>query len=56
VEAATRTEIKLNQVKEVEERAKEVQALREQAAIRYNRDGDSISPGETQGQFIDIEV
>jgi hypothetical protein len=56
VEAATRTEIKLNQVKEVEERAKEVQVLREQAAVRYNRDGASISPGETQGQFIDLEV
>lgn len=56
VEAATRTEIKLNQVKEVEERTKEVQVLREQAAMRYNRDGASISPGETQGQFIDLEV
>ena len=56
VEAATRTESKLNQVKEIEERAKEVQMLKDQAALRYNRDGTTVSPGELQGQFIDMEV
>ena len=56
VEAATRAEIKLNQVKEIEERAKEVQMLKDQAALRYNRDGTTVSPGELQGQFIDMEV
>jgi len=30
--------------------------LRDQAALRYNRDGTTVSPGETQGQFIDMEV
>lgn len=51
VEAATRTEIKLNQIKEVEERAKEIQALREQAKSRYS----AVMP-YTEGEYIDIEV
>lgn len=51
VEAATRTEIKLNQIKEVEERAKEVQALREQATNRYS----AVMP-YTEGEYVDIEV
>ena len=56
IEAATRTDLKLDQTKRVEERMKEIQDLREQAAIRYAKDGTTISPGETQGQFIDLEV
>jgi len=56
IEQATRTEIKLNSQKAIEDRIKEVNELRQQAAIRYNRDGTTISPGETQGQYIDIEV
>lgn len=51
VEAATRTEIKLNQIKEVEERAKEIQALREQAKSRY-----STEMPYTEGEYVDIEV
>lgn len=51
VEAATRTEIKLNQIKEVEERAKEIQALREQAKNRYS----AVMP-YTEGEYVDIEV
>ncbi len=56
VEAATRTDLKLDQTRRVEERMKELQALRDQAAARYSQAGKTISPGETQGQFIDIEV
>ena len=56
VEASTRTDLKLDQTRRVEERMKEIQTLRDQAAVRYNRDGTTISPGETQGQFIDLEV
>ena len=56
VEAATRAEIKLNQTRQIEERVKEIQALRDQAAIRYNRDTTTVSPGEIQGQFVDVEV
>ena len=56
IEAATRTDLKLDQTRQVEERMKEIQALRDQAASRYSQAGKTISPGETQGQFIDIEV
>lgn len=56
IEQATRTEIKLNSQKAIEDRIKEINELRQQAAIRYNKDGTTISPGETQGQFIDLEV
>lgn len=56
VEAATRSDLKLNQTKRIEERAQEIQALRDQAAIRYDQSGKTVSPGETQGQFIDMEV
>lgn len=56
VEASTRTDLKLDQTRLVEERMKEIQALRDQAAIRYDKDGTTVSPGETQGQFIDLEV
>ena len=56
VEAATRAEIKLNQTRQIEERVKEIQALRDQAAIRYNRDTTTVSPGEIQGRFVDVEV
>jgi len=38
VEAATRTDLKLDQTRRVEERAKEIQQLRDQAAIRYDKD------------------
>ena len=34
----------------------EIQQLRDQAATRYDRSGKTVSPGETQGQFIDLEV
>ena len=56
VEAATRADLKLDQTRRVEERMKEIQQLRDQAAIRYAKDGTTISPGETQGQFVDLEV
>jgi hypothetical protein len=56
VEQATRTEIKMNRQRVIEERIKEINELRQQAALRYNRDGSSVSPGEIQGQFIDVEV
>ena len=56
VEAATRTEVKLQRIKEVQDRIDEINALRQQAALRYTRDLSTVSPGETQGQFIDIEV
>ena len=56
VEAATRADLKLDQTRRVEERMKEIQNLRDQASIRYDQSGKTISPGETQGQFIDIEV
>ena len=57
VEQATRAEVKANKTKEIEERIEEIQTLRDQAALRYTQDGKStISPGETQGQFVDIEV
>jgi RPA family protein len=56
VEASTRSDLKLDQTRQVEERIKEIQELREQAALRYNKDGTTVSPGETQGQFIDLEV
>jgi hypothetical protein len=56
VEAATRSDLKLNQTRQVEERAQEIQQLRDQAALRYGKDGKTVSPGETQGQFIDMEV
>lgn len=56
VEAATRTEVKLQRIKAVQDRIDEINALRQQAALRYNRDLSTVSPSETQGQFIDIEV
>ena len=56
VEAATRTDLKLDQTRRVEERMKEIQDLRDQAGARYDQEGKTVSPGETQGQFIDLEV
>jgi hypothetical protein len=57
VEQATRAEVKLNQQREIEDRIEEINTLRQQAAIRYTPDGkNTISPGETQGQFVDIEA
>lgn len=56
VEAATRSDLKLEQTRRVEERMKEIQSLREQAAARYDQSGKTVSPGETQGQFVDLEV
>ncbi len=56
VEAATRSDLKLDQTRRVEERMKEIQSLREQAAARYDQSGKTVSPGETQGQFVDLEV
>lgn len=56
VEAATRSDLKLEQTRRVEERMKEIQSLREQAAARYDQSGKTVSPGEIQGQFIDLEV
>lgn len=56
VEAATRSDLKLNQTRRVEERMQEIQALRDQAGARYDQSGKTVSPGETQGQFIDLEV
>lgn len=56
VEAATRSDLKLEQTRRIEERMKEIQDLRDQASVRYDQSGKTISPGETQGQFIDLEV
>tara|TARA_R100000951_G_scaffold115672_1_gene124521 strand:- start:486 stop:767 length:282 start_codon:yes stop_codon:yes gene_type:complete len=56
VEAATRTDLKLDQTRRIEERMKEIQDLRDQASARYDQEGKTVSPGETQGQFIDLEV
>ena len=56
VEAATRSDLKLDQTRRVEDRMKEIQYLREQAAARYDQSGKTVSPGETQGQFVDLEV
>lgn len=56
VEAATRSDLKLEQTRRVEERMKEIQELRDQASVRYDQSGKTVSPGETQGQFIDLEV
>jgi len=56
IEAATRTDLKLDQTRRVEERMKEIQDLRDQAGARYDQEGKTVSPGETQGQFIDLEV
>ena len=56
VEAATRADLKLDQTRRVEERMKEIQTLRDQASVRYDQSGKTVSPGETQGQFIDLEV
>ena len=56
VEAATRSDLKLEQTRRVEERMKEIQDLRDQASVRYDQSGKTVSPGETQGQFIDLEV
>ena len=56
VEAATRSDLKLDQTRRVEERMKEIQNLRDQAGVRYDQSGKTVSPGETQGQFIDLEV
>jgi|TARA_B100001094_G_scaffold182400_1_gene176807 hypothetical protein len=51
VEQATRTEIKLAQTKAIEERYQEIQALRDQAKLRYETGSTT-----TVGEFIDIEV
>ncbi len=56
VEAATRIEIKLDQQKTIEDRIIELNTLRQQAAIRYKQDGTTISPGYTQGNFVDLEI
>ncbi len=56
IEAATRTDLKLDQTRRVEERMKEIQDLRDQAGARYDQEGKTVSPGETQGQFVDLEV
>ena len=56
VEAATRADLKLDQTRRVEERMKEIQNLRDQASVRYDQSGKTVSPGETQGQFVDLEV
>jgi hypothetical protein len=53
VEQATRTEVKLRQQKEIEERMEEIQMLRDQAKARY---GIDIVVAHTEGEFIDIEV
>ena len=56
IEAATRTDLKLDQTRRVEERMEEIQDLRDQAGARYDQEGKTVSPGETQGQFVDLEV
>lgn len=52
VEAASRTEVKLKQWKEIEERMEEINILRKQSETRYAKD----IPIYVQGEFIDIEV
>jgi hypothetical protein len=56
VEAATRTDLKLEQTKQVEERMEELQALRDQAAVRYDAHGNNTPITYTEGEFVDIEV
>ena len=56
VEAATRSDLKLEQTRQVEERMKEIQSLREQAKIRYDAYGTSVPVAYTEGEFVDIEV
>ena len=51
VEQATRAEVKLAQTKAIEERYQEIQALRDQAKLRYETGSTT-----TVGEFIDIEV
>jgi len=51
IEAATRTEIRMNRIKEIEERAEEVRQLREQAKVRY-----ASEVPYTEGDYIDIDV
>ena len=56
VEAATRSDLKLEQTRQVEERMKEIQSLREQAKARYDAYGASVPVAYTEGEFVDIEV
>lgn len=56
VDPATRTEVELNQQKAIEDRMQEIADLRQQAAIRYNRDLSTVSEAEVQGLIVDIEV
>lgn len=56
VEAASRTEVKLAWRKAIEDRMQEIADLRQQAALRYNRDLSTVSELEVQGQIIDIKV
>ena len=55
VEAATRTEIRLNQIKDIEERAKEIKTLRELASLRYASNGKKVVT-EIEARIIDIKV
>ena len=56
VEAATRSDLKLEQTRQVEERMKEIQSLRDQAKARYDAYGASVPVAYTEGEFVDIEV
>ena len=56
VEASTRTDLKLQQTRQVEERMKEIQSLREHAKARYDAYGTSVPVAYTEGEFVDIEV
>jgi len=56
VEQATRAEIRLNQVKEIEERIEEINALRQQAVLRYDPNGNAVDVAYSEGEFVDIEV
>jgi hypothetical protein len=56
VEAATRTELELNQIKEIEERVEEINILRQQAIARYDPNGNAVPIAYTEGEFVNIEV
>lgn len=56
VEAATRTDLKLDQIKQIEDRMKEIQILREQAKTRYSAYENGVPSTYTEGEYVDIEV
>tara|TARA_A200000159_G_scaffold162205_1_gene185611 strand:+ start:2178 stop:2483 length:306 start_codon:yes stop_codon:yes gene_type:complete len=56
IEAATRTDLKLDQTRQIEDRMKEIQTLREQAKTRYSAYDNGVPSTYTEGEYVDIEV